>query len=322
MSKLDTEGLKALWGKILDGFVTKKDGKGLSTNDFTNEDKEKVASAVSVDAASVGQTIIVKEVDANGKPTKWESADYQPRTHWSEVGQGDIVPLTTFIPFLNADFGCTMYRLVSFELEEGKQYTAIFDGTEYSCTAKSITLSNTISGIYIGNSVFAGGENNGMPFAVAALDVVNVDENGECLYTAKEYYVLCMDTNKHTIQVIGEKQIYNKIPHEYENSDFIVEFSPGLSFMLTPWEPIIEAIRANKTIYGISHGNDLEYDEFGRLVAVYDTYGRFTHLGASIGTDTQKCRMMFFGAPNGKDNSQTIITVTRDENGITTVTAV
>jgi hypothetical protein len=266
--------------------------------------------------ASVGQTIVVEEVDADGKPTKWKAAEYQPRTHWSEVGQGDFVPLTTFIPFLNEDFGCTMYRLVSFELEEGKQYTAIFDGVEYSCTAKSIALSNTISGIYIGNSVFAGGENNGMPFAVAALDVVTVDVNGGHLDTSKEYYVLCMDTNKHTIQVIGEKQLYNKIPHEYENSDFIVEFSPGLSYMLTPWEPIIEAIRANKNIFGISSGNTYEYDQYGNPLRGNKRYSRLTCLGVSIDMDTQKCSAAFFGSIG---DGLIFISVTRDENGITTV---
>ena len=43
-------------------------------------------SDASIDVtAKVGQTIVVKEVDANGKPTAWESAEYQPRTHWEET---------------------------------------------------------------------------------------------------------------------------------------------------------------------------------------------------------------------------------------------
>ena len=49
MAFLDNEGLRHLWGHIaskLSNKVDKVDGKGLSTNDYTNEDKEKLASAV------------------------------------------------------------------------------------------------------------------------------------------------------------------------------------------------------------------------------------------------------------------------------------
>ena len=43
MSKyLDSNGLLYLWGKIKSGFVAKVEGKGLSSNDYTNEDKAKL----------------------------------------------------------------------------------------------------------------------------------------------------------------------------------------------------------------------------------------------------------------------------------------
>lgn len=44
MSKyLDSNGLLYLWGKIKSGFVAKVEGKGLSANDYTDADKEKLA---------------------------------------------------------------------------------------------------------------------------------------------------------------------------------------------------------------------------------------------------------------------------------------
>ena len=45
MSFLDKEGLEYLWQQIivkLDGKISTEEGKGLSTNDYTNADKEKV----------------------------------------------------------------------------------------------------------------------------------------------------------------------------------------------------------------------------------------------------------------------------------------
>lgn len=45
MSFLDKEGLAYLWQQIvakLDRKVSTEEGKGLSTNDYTNADKEKV----------------------------------------------------------------------------------------------------------------------------------------------------------------------------------------------------------------------------------------------------------------------------------------
>ena len=47
MSKyLDNTGVQYLWGKIKAAFVAKESGKGLSTNDYTTTDKNKVASAL------------------------------------------------------------------------------------------------------------------------------------------------------------------------------------------------------------------------------------------------------------------------------------
>ena len=78
--------------------------------------------------AEVGQTIIVKEVDANGKPTKWESADYQPRTHWSEPVE--VLPETTCEVI--EDIGAAM--LPDMAISAGDNLTVKYNGTEYKCT--------------------------------------------------------------------------------------------------------------------------------------------------------------------------------------------
>lgn len=43
-SYLDIKGLSYFFNKLLDKFVTKEEGKGLSTNDYTTKEKEKLAS--------------------------------------------------------------------------------------------------------------------------------------------------------------------------------------------------------------------------------------------------------------------------------------
>jgi hypothetical protein len=80
--------------------------------------------------AEVGQTIIVKEVDASGKPTKWESADYQPRTHWSE----ETVILPDTVVEVDHDAGVGLIP-VDFTVEGGEKYTVKYNGVEYVVTA-------------------------------------------------------------------------------------------------------------------------------------------------------------------------------------------
>lgn len=48
---LDTEGLAYLWGKIQDGFVPQEEGKGLSSNDFTDEMKQAILDLQYVEIA-------------------------------------------------------------------------------------------------------------------------------------------------------------------------------------------------------------------------------------------------------------------------------
>ena len=158
-----------------------------------------VPSGSGVDVtASVGQTIVVEEVDANGKPTKWKAADYQERTHGTDWLE--IVPLTEFTPIYDDMVGAPAAVLNAFDLVAGEEYKVVFDGAEYICEAISGVL-GSFAFIAIGNNAFAGGEDTGEPFGI-----VNV--NG-----VEEGSVLTFDMNHHSVQVFSKS--VTPIPVQY-----------------------------------------------------------------------------------------------------------
>ena len=119
--------------------------------------------------AKVGQTIVVKEVDANGKPTAWESADYQPRTHWSEPVE--VLPETTVEIDPEAGLGLIPYE---FTVEGGKKYTVAYNGVEYA-DCECIELDGKF---VIGNigTTFEGFPVTGHPFVIVYGEIA-WDEN-------------------------------------------------------------------------------------------------------------------------------------------------
>ncbi|MBQ4140038.1 MAG: collagen-like protein [Clostridia bacterium] len=269
--------------------------------------------------ASVGQTIIVKEVDANGKPTKWKSADYQPRTHWSEEGQEDIVPELTFTPILNESMGVYQHPLAPFELVEGKTYTVIFDGIEYSCTAKQATLDG-MEGIFIGNGVLMG-ENTGEPFAIMVGGIA-VSSNSSTVLLNKMYIVATFDSNEHTVRVIEDKIVPNKIPEEYVTPSVLnvligIKNAPTFDVaLLTPWEHIIEAVKSGKFICARIAADDYEYDQYGNPFTYYEM-SNYLCIEAKIGTNSLDCSLKFvyLGSSGGTISH---LTIARDKDGVTT----
>ena len=115
--------------------------------------------------AEVGQTIVVKAVDDNGKPTEWKSADYQPRTHWEEKDTTVIIPEQEYT-FGDMGFGInmTMFSAV-LPCVVGEVYNVYFDDTLYVCRAIQ-TLFMGGSYVCIGNEALIGGINSGEPFAI------------------------------------------------------------------------------------------------------------------------------------------------------------
>ena len=190
--------------------------------------------------AEVGQTIVVKEVDANGKPTAWESADYQERTHWKTRDIVEIIPFTTITPEFNSGFQLNVAMTNPFELTEGDVYTVFFDGDGHNCTAKA--GSDPMPFIGIGNLAFVGGEDTGEPFLV--VNIPNVFSG-----------VICADVNSHTVNVYGQEWNYHKIPEEYvPRFDYIVRFLPHPTSdewsVDKEWDDIVAAIKADKNVIG------------------------------------------------------------------------
>jgi len=250
----------------------------------------------------------------------------------SETVVGDLVPLTTYKPVFIEAFGCTTYPVTPFKLEEGKTYTVIFDGVEYSCIAKTFSM-GTMNGISVGNTIFAGGANTGEPFAVGEINAPFIYSQGggyeEVVKNELYYMVLGMDAEQHTLRVIGEKTVYNKIPVEYVKSDFFVEFATNLDgsmVMVTPWEEIADAVKTNANIYGVFAEENFEIGEGASVSWKNYCSSRWILLHAKIGRDgyEQQCKLIFYGF-NDKTgvtlNGTGIIAITcdRDANGVTTI---
>ena len=219
--------------------------------------------------AEVGQTIVVKEIDANGKPTKWESADYQPRTHWTE--EAVILPETT----IEIDPDAGMGLVPDFTAEGGKTYTITYNGVEYACknTAEG-------EGMFMGN---AGAALEGLPvtddpFALL-YGVIGEDEEGNGIFG---WAIIPLDGSaKVTIAITGT--VIHILPTEYAPKPCIVDIDASSAtdsglvkingFDTTD---IVNAILCDQPIY-VNFGtisdtvNDIGFNE--RLIAV--VYGMY-----------------------------------------------
>lgn len=112
--------------------------------------------------ATVGQTIVVKAVDANGKPTKWEAAEYQEKICGSELGY--IIPETT-VNYTDEDMENDGQLVVDELLVLGETYVVNWNGVDYTCVCKEKNIEG-VTAQCIGNALPLGGEDTGEPFAI------------------------------------------------------------------------------------------------------------------------------------------------------------
>lgn len=111
--------------------------------------------------AEVGQTFRVKEVDANGKVTAVEAADYQEKI--CETKMAFIVPEQECI--LDEDMGLFMAQ-GNATLTEGKTYNVTYNGTSYTCEAV-VQAGEGGQVMALGNvEAMVGTGDNGMPFVI------------------------------------------------------------------------------------------------------------------------------------------------------------
>ena len=270
--------------------------------------------------ATVGQTIIVKEVDENGKPTAWEAVDYQPRTHWSEEGSEDIIKELTFTPVLDEDLGAYLHPLAPFELVEGRTYTVIFDGVSYTCTAFTGELGG-LGGIAIGNKVLLG-ENTGEPFCLGLIGIMlKVTSTGEILQLNRDPMMITFDANEHTVRVTEDKIVPHKIAEEYVTpSVFYVSigvknYETDEIVLLTPWDDIIEAVYSGKVIYSRLVEDSYEFDEYGDP-HVYRKVSLMPCTEIRVGTNSLVCSLQIMLVSTSGYVSYLV--AERDRNGVTT----
>lgn len=184
--------------------------------------------------AEVGQTIVVKAVDENGKPTAWESADYQERTHWTFSGGGLVLDGQT-VTFGSDGMGAISGTL---DIEAGKTYTVIWDGEEYFCDCMTGYYSG-MAIVYIGNPAVVGLDNNGLPFVI-----------GKVLANGYTMAASLIPNTTHSLAILST--IVNKVPGRYMgDNEFVLHFEgePDNEGELTVKETaqeILAAIKAGK----------------------------------------------------------------------------
>ena len=148
--------------------------------------------------AEVGQTIVVEEVDENGKPTKWKAMDYQPRTHWEETNKEILFEGT-----LRAS-SSIRGKIDNFYIEIGKKYNVLLDGVLYeNLTAFSDNLdSPTIGEAY-------NYDEDDFMWANFPFSIWREDED-------EEYISLyCQTGGEHTLTIYIEETVVHKVPDKF-----------------------------------------------------------------------------------------------------------
>lgn len=196
--------------------------------DLTTEEKTNLVVAINevartggvdVSGAQVGQAIVVKAVDENGKPTEWEAADIpsgaQPDWNQNDDTQQDYVknrPFYTGYPVetvlveestvsFAGDRGLYTASFPStFEATVGETYKVSWDGIVYECTSVSVEGLPAIGNLAI---LGGGGSDTGEPFIIGI-------QNGERIT------IFTTDTSdSHTFSISGFAQEVVKIDRKY-----------------------------------------------------------------------------------------------------------
>lgn len=182
--------------------------------------------------ASVGQTIMVEEVDANGKPTKWKAAEYQERTHYSTYEEVKLLD--------NVTFSASDDNILDFPIVVGQSYRVICNGITYEDVGSAFNVDG-VTGAIIGNLSMIGGEDNEKPYVFLYMDGIGTQ------------YMSMMDTddtvtlytNQETVHQIPQKYVPNMRPYYvfvYQNGGEKYETQETV-------ESFINAVNSGRAIY-------------------------------------------------------------------------
>ena len=194
--------------------------------------------------AQEGQTIVVKEVDANGKPTAWEGADYQPRTHWSEVVT--ILPETTVEIDPEAGAGIIPY---DFTVEGGKKYNVMYNGVEYAdCEC---IYDEGVHALGNAGAITEGLPVTNHPFFLAHTPDGGMDENGNPIFI---WVVVPLDGSTSVTMSIIEN-VNHTIPDKYipenyyeitVNAEYV---NKGVDYLAYDTTELVNALLLGKQIF-------------------------------------------------------------------------
>lgn len=172
----------------------------------------KDAGGVNVSGAVPGQMIVVKKVNENGIPTEWEPAD---RTHWVEDGgMTEIIPETKTNSASSELFELYwVLNQVKVNLEVGKTYTVMYDGSSYECVCQAAPagLIEDPNAVAMGNFSVVGGANTGEPFAILYsydYGIVNIVD-------------LAGTANRPVVGIYGKSEIVHKLDNKFLDLDWL-----------------------------------------------------------------------------------------------------
>ena len=180
--------------------------------------------------AQPGQLLLVESVSEDGKLLNCKAVD---RTHYeTDPITVEILP-ETVVQFSNGEAALALLNLVA-----GEVYTVLWGGTAYECTAME-AYSDGISAVFVGNTLIAGGEDNGIPFAIgdipaqgmAACVVVSGDPPAAVGITQTKRELKKMDnkfidaewmatTYVEDIEIVAEQELEKSSWQGNENVDF------------------------------------------------------------------------------------------------------
>lgn len=283
--------------------------------------------------AAVGQTIVVKAVDANGKPTEWEATDFpeggggvvaqsdwnasegEPghvlnRPFYSEIGIGTILGETS--PVYSEDEGMFALTDAVQPMTVGKEYTVNWNGAEYACVAEEYIEEDVVVGAMLGNtSIMGGAQENESPFVI----VIPFETEG-----VTGLIVPLDGSTELTVSIIGEVEVIHLMPEKYlpelkGQKQIIIDIdnqTASIPFE-TAWEMPVNELQAVTTViydgkeYSVTGLERFEATEQGLELKQFEF--AFTLVGTfDVGVHAYTCKWrssngeseVFFAASNNR----------------------
>ena len=215
---------------------------------WIDTDEEPEASGGVNITAEVGQTIVVEEVDENGKPTKWKAMNFPEQTT-----QEILAPLTYTPTYESSVQAYIKYMQCNFAFENGKDYIVTFDGVPYTCKAYDFVYMG-MPILVLGNKVLSG-EMTSEPFAIGVILQV-----GACV-------LFGFDGDEHTISI-------SKVNPDYRPFCIHIDYDVSGNHTATETsEEIIEAYLSGRQIiaaYDLNGATNFAYLDAYDVIQVDD----------------------------------------------------